>query len=227
VREGRLAEVVEDYVIYHVEQGDAPAADLAGTHAATIARLLRAEERALSAEEVEGTLRGRISYTPDEVAFLDWFGACLFGPAMDDERRVLELANMELVELRFLDARLDRWILQAYGALTRTHHLRYAISPHSRVLAQIARMQADSATLHEATSNAVKLLGDDYLARFYDVAARRFHAAAWDASIQRKIQTLDSIYSKLSDLAGRRRAELLEWIIIAFFALDIVLQLWG
>jgi uncharacterized Rmd1/YagE family protein len=48
---------------------------------------------------------------------------------------------------------------------------------------------------------------------------------AWDLAIERKLATLESIYSKISDLAARRRAELLEWIIIALFVLDIALYL--
>ena len=51
----------------------------------------------------------------------------------------------------------------------------------------------------------------------------RFHFGAWDTAIERKLATLESIYSKISDLAARRRAELLEWIIIALFIIDIVL----
>ena len=56
----------------------------------------------------------------------------------------------------------------------------------------------------------------------------RFHLADWDASILRKLETLESIYQKMSDFAGTRRMELLEWIIIVLITLSIVLPfLWG
>ncbi|MDR4465364.1 MAG: hypothetical protein MRJ66_13955 [Nitrospira sp.] len=57
------------------------------------------------------------------------------------------------------------------------------------------------------------------------LVSQRFHLEAWDASILRKLQTLESIYGKMSDRAGTRRMEVLEWIIIILIALSIILSL--
>ena len=87
-------------------------------------------------------------------------------------------------------------------------------------------LEADNAVLHDSIDNASKLLGDDYLARLYRTAAERFHFDEWDASIERKLGVLHGIYAKLEDVAGRRRAEVLEWLIIALIAVEILLSLW-
>jgi hypothetical protein len=224
IREPRLSEVVEDYVVYDLTPRPG-LAELWTTHGNLVARVLRAERRELSQEEQEQAFAGRISYAPSEVAFIDWFAALLVGEQMDDERRVLELVTLELVELRHLDWILESRIDGAYDLLARSRKPRMFLAPFSRELARIARIQADSAVLHEGIDNALKLLGDDYLARFYRLASSRFYFADWDASIERKLATLESIYSKLADLAARRRAEFLEWIIIVLIAVDIVLYL--
>ncbi len=57
----------------------------------------------------------------------------------------------------------------------------------------------------------------------YRLVSERFHLAEWDASILRKLQTLESIYQKLSDQAANRRTEALEWIIIALIAAEILI----
>jgi hypothetical protein len=44
-------------------------------------------------------------------------------------------------------------------------------------------------------------LGDQYLARVYRLVSQRFHLEDWDASILRKLETLESIYGKMSDRA--------------------------
>jgi uncharacterized Rmd1/YagE family protein len=67
-------------------------------------------------------------------------------------------------------------------------------------------------------------LGDQYLARAYRLTSRRFHLDDWDSSILRKLQTLESIYEKISDQASTRRMELLEWVIILLIAFSIVLE---
>ena len=71
----------------------------------------------------------------------------------------------------------------------------------------------------------MKLLGDQYLARVYALIKRRFHLDEWDGSILRKLETLESIYEKISDQAANRRLEILEWVIIFLIAASIALEL--
>ena len=72
-------------------------------------------------------------------------------------------------------------------------------------------------------NNTLKLLGDQYLARVYRLVNKRFHLEDWDASILRKLQTLESIYEKISDQAVNRRMEILEWVIIILIAAEIAI----
>jgi len=223
VRDGRLAEAVEDYVVHRFDPPGPRLADLEGDERERLARILRAERGPLSRHEVENALEGLISYAPDEIVLVDWFAAVLAGTDVHDELAVLELATVELVELRFLDERLERHLDEAYGLLARAHTRFLGLARRSAELERLGRFQADSAILHENFDNALKLLGDDYLARLYEVCSGRFHFGAWDAAIERKLATLESIYGKLSDDAARRRSELLEWIIILLFLVDILL----
>ena len=78
--------------------------------------------------------------------------------------------------------------------------------------------------LFERVTNTLKLLGDQYLARVYRLASQRFHLEAWDASIMRKLQTLESIYGKMTDRATTQRMEVLEWIIIVLITISIAVS---
>jgi uncharacterized Rmd1/YagE family protein len=84
-------------------------------------------------------------------------------------------------------------------------------------------MQVDGAILFERVGNALKLIGDPYLARVYRLAAQRFRLGEWNAGILRKLDAMESIYQKISDRASTRRLELLEWIIILLIAVSIAL----
>lgn len=81
----------------------------------------------------------------------------------------------------------------------------------------------DSAILFERVTNTLKLLGDQYLARVYRLAAQRFHLQSWDTTILRKLDTLDNLYDKMAGQTGNRRMEILEWIIIILIAISILL----
>lgn len=223
-----IADLVEDYQVYQLEEL-APAAELHDTlreHAALLAQVLRAERTPLAAQEIDDTLACAISYAPDDRTLIDWNAALLFGRNLDDVRAVLEFANIELLELRYLDDRLDDVLDQAYqiAAKGRQRWLPF-VRTNPADLWRIARLQTDHAVLYEGVNNALKLLGDQFLARVHRLATQRFHLTEWDQSIQRKLQTIESIYEKVSDRNANRRMELLEWIIILLIALGIVMPL--
>ncbi len=221
-----LADLVEDYALYHLETLS-PRCDpraLLVEQRLRLAQVLRAESVPLSAQEVDDALSCRIGYGAEDLTVIDWNAALVFGPGAEDVLTVLEFANVELLELRFLDDRLDEALDQSYEVLARRFRARFRLAPgRGADLWRIGRLQVDHAMLYEGVNNALKLAGDPYLARVLRLAATRFHLADWDASILRKLQTLDSIYQKLADRAAARRMELLEWIIILLIALSIVL----
>ena len=126
--------------------------------------------------------------------------------------------------MRYLDEQLDNDLDQSYEALSRHNWGRFRLPGSSHAdLRRIAQMQVDSAVLFEGVNNALKLLGDQYLARVYRLASQRFHLEEWDTSILRKLHILESIYNKISDQAANWRLEMLEWIVILLIAVSIVL----
>jgi len=224
-----LATVVEDYVIFHVESLSGPLdiSKFLASHYRQIAQILRAESRTLSEQEVEDAVSARLSYGTEDLAVIDWNAALLIDRDGDDVREVLQFANVELLEMRYLDQRLDGALDSSYVALSPRagNAARPKFGRYRSRLRAVAELQVDNATLFEGVNNALKLLGDQYLARIYRLVSRRFHLDDWDASILRKLQTLESIYQKMSDQASTRRMEVLEWVIIVLIAFSIVLEL--
>jgi hypothetical protein len=221
IQRPRLGEAVEDFALYHFEafDGDLTARQMVDDHAGEFARLLRAESEALGEEEVRDAVCTRTSYGTEDLAVIDWNGALFFGTAVEDVVAVLDFCNVELLEMRFLDEQLDHYLESAYAVLTTG-------KKGEADLRKVARLQVDSAILYEAVENALKLLGDQYLARVYSLASGKFHLPDWNSSIRRKLDTMDSIYQKLSDRASQRRSETLEFIIIGLIMVEILLSLW-
>jgi hypothetical protein len=218
-----LGERFEDYVVFEIKLPDGePVSELWTSQAATTASVLRAEPGPLSDQEISDALNLRCAYVQNEVVLIDWFAALLVGDDMEDERLVLELTTAELLELRDLDETLDRGVEAAYAVLTKKRSWLTSLSTRADDLAQVSQLQADAAVLFEGVDNALKLLGDQYLARLYRVASERFHLPQWDAAIERKLKVLDGIYEKLSSRAASRRFEVLEVVIIILIAISTV-----
>ncbi|MFN0132012.1 MAG: hypothetical protein ACKVW3_05710 [Phycisphaerales bacterium] len=221
-----LAPFLEDYVIFRLDPPD-DIDRLLDEERALLARVLRSERGQLSTDEQADAMACRIAYTQGEAALIDWNAAILFQNRAEDAMAVLEYTNVELLEMRTLDDQLDAVLERAYHMLTRRRWLSLFALASGRQMRRLARLQMDGAILFEGVNNAVKLLGDQYLARLYRLAAHRLHLPEWDASILRKLQTLDGIYQKLADQSSTRRMELLEWIIILLIAFEIGMSLWG
>ena len=221
-----VAAPVEDYEIFEIKDFEAscPADALPQVAGAMLAQILRAEEQELSEQETNDALACRITYGRDDITLIDWNAAMIFDRDAEDIRSVLEFANIELLELRFLDHQLDVSLDRSYEL---TSHppgiLRWVPGWSVRTLRQISRMQLEGAILFERVSNAPKLLGDQFLARVYRLAAQRFHVSEWNASILRKLDTIEDFYQQLNASAAGRRMEVLEWIIIILIALGIIM----
>lgn len=225
IRKPHLANLVEDYVLYEVNElsGAASPAELRERAGTLLAQILRAETRPLSQQEINDALATEVSYGRNDAVWIDWNAAFLMDTDPDNVLAVLEFANVELLELRFLDDRLDDALEQSERLTARRRVPAWLPAPTARAMNRIAEFQMESVLLFEDVNNTLKLLGDQYLARVYRAAAQRLHLPDWDAIILRKLQTLESIYQRTADQQMQLRMELLEWIIIVLIAISIVL----
>jgi len=221
-----ISDVVEDYVIFHVvdfEEPLMPSAILAD-YAEPVARILRAESESISHQEARDAVALNIAFGQWDLAILDWNAALLYGRDMEDLRTVIEFANVQLLEMRYLDRQLDAALEESYFLVSqRGESWRSKLRSHRRDVRKIAQLQVDGAILFERVSNALKVFGEEYLSRVYGLTAQRLQLAAWDALALRKLATLDSIYQKLTDENTARRLEILEWIIVILIAVSIAL----
>jgi hypothetical protein len=225
VSKPNVSAFVEDYVVFQIEDLQPPLTivDLVVQHRQILAQILRAETHLLSEDEIADAVSRRVSFGRDDVTIVDWNSAIVIDQEYEDTLAVLEFANLELMEMRHLDHRIDNDLGLAYETLSKRPWRRLGFGSNPGQLQRVAQWQVDSAVLFEGVNNSLKLVGDQYLARLYRTAADRFHLAEWDAAILRKLETLDGIYSKISDIVTARRMELLEWIIIILFVISIVL----
>ena len=225
VAKPRVADLMEDYAVFQVEDytADVETDRLHEVYADELAQVLRAERSALSSQEVADALACRLAFGRDDMTLIDWNAAVVFDRDADDVRAVLEFANVELLEMRFLDRQLDDGLDRSYEAIARDSWMRSFMPGKAGTgLRQVSQMQVDGAILFERVTNAPKLLGDQYLARVYRLTSQRFHLPEWNATALRKLEAIAGIYEQMQDRAASRRLEILEWIIILLIAFEIV-----
>lgn len=222
VRRPSLSAFSEDYIVFAARNVSGSAEAVPD---ADLARILRAEPSALGEQEIRDSVSASVSYGPGDRAVIDWNAAMLVDAEPEASLDVLEFANVELLEYRALDGQLDSALEEAWATVSGRAGAAARYRTGHRELKRVAALQMDAAILYEEISNALKLLGDQFLARLYRAASRRMHLDEWERATLRKLETLESIYAKMADTQAHRRAELLEWIIIALISAEIVFSL--
>jgi len=135
---------------------------------------------------------------------------------------------VQLLEFRHIDDRLDDRLEAAYQLIRPTHMKRwppFAWRTHANAVRKVSELEVESTSLFERADNALKLIGDQYLSRIFDLASTRFHLREWEQSIRRKLDTVRDVYELLINQASSTRMELLEIIVVLLIAFEILLVL--
>ena len=215
----------EEYSVFVVTnyQGDP---DQFLKHRDVIVSLLKSEILDLDPQEVQYTLGSRIKYGNNDLSIIDWDGAFLFDPSGDigEDLELLTLANLQLLRHRILDHQLD-------GRLSRMAELVHNIPAggmrlRGKDLAQKMKetMEIRMVSISELQrlERDIKLIGDWYSARFYELAATKFKIDEWRKTIRSKLESVEDTYSLVVEnftVSTKHRAE---WVqIILFFILQL------
>jgi hypothetical protein len=188
--------------------------------------LLSGEDRPLSEAARRDVLQHRYSFYTDDLVALTWDRAFIYEPRGDsDVIDILEVANAQLLEMRYYDELLDAELPRMYD-LVEAARRRWAL-PGARRFADLARklytMVAEVTELTEKVDNALQVTEDVYLARIYSAALDLFRVPTVSAAVDRKLSIIRDTYTALYDEASGSRSEVLEIFVLVLIAVEIVL----
>lgn len=219
----------EDYTVLMVE-GFAGNASPSSVPLDALARLLLGEpdEARLSPAEVHETTRLRSSYYGNDLFVTGWNTALVVEPSGDtDKLDVVELANAQLLELRFYDELLDRELAALYDEVARRRGRRWLtlLRNYGPVMRRAMAVMLEIAEFIERVENSLKIIGDVYLARQYAATVESLRIPAWERSLTRKQKLVQQVYDVLKNEVDASRDQLLELTIVALIVGEIVLAM--
>lgn len=208
----------EEYSVYCVSDYKGDPENVISAHKDSIAGLLKTERIPLDEEEIKTTLKFNIKYSKDDLTIVDWDGAFVFDPRSDFASNIelLEIANLQLLKLRVLEHELEERLEKAARLLQRTTlrkipWLKSREIRHS--LREITQIRTESILEFEATERNIKLIGDWYSARLFDLITKKLHLEAWRTNINKTLDALEDIYSMISENFSMSFSTTLEFII--------------
>ncbi len=223
-----VVDLVEEYSLWHVGSF---APHLTGAEALArlpqdIARLLTLERGTFSDAALAGILSNPIRYFENDLLFAEWDAAFAYDPKFQDTVEILEFLNVQMLELRYFDRVLHAALDEMSEELRKERTLFSILhDPYEKPLRKLSEIKMDVSMIRERITNALKLVGNVYLARVYDEARRKAGTEKWEGTIRDQLKALEDIYTILNNRAAAARAETLEMIIILLIALEIVMGL--
>ncbi|WP_218082119.1 hypothetical protein [Anthocerotibacter panamensis] len=221
-----LSVLVEDYYVFVIETLGEPlkAENFLAQHRTTLAQVLRFDTQPLSSSQCEEVLSQPISYYETDLVLVDWNAALIYDRDYFDTLNVLEFLNVELLEARYIDAQLDKRIGAYEGLIKR--RLEWPIplrTPYRQTIEELAELRIEYSLLSERIDNALKLIGDIYLARVHTAVTERFYLREWEAAIAQKLDIIANLYQLLTDRVSAAQGQTLELVIILLILFEIIM----
>ena len=80
-------------------------------------------------------------------------------------------------------------------------------------LREIIQIRTESILESEGIERNIKLIGDWYSARLFDLATKKLHLESWRANINKTLDALEDIYSMISENFSMSFSTTLEFVI--------------
>ena len=223
-----VSELQEDYLYASVRSFDAAIKADELQKAVDLIPLLSGESRPLSEGTQRDLLRNRFSYYDDDLVVLTWDRAFIYDPRGDtDVADVLEIANAQLLEMRYYDDLLDDELPRMYDLVESTRKAIWPIAPgrYAKLAHRLYGLVAEVTELKEKVDNALQVTEDVYLARIYSSALDQFRVPSVSEAVDRKLSIIRDTYIALYDESSSRRAEILEVTIVLLILVELILAL--
>lgn len=179
----------------------------------------------------EGTRRAIVEssyqYWSHDLAVIDWYSAVVIEPSgARDVADILEFALTHLIELRYYDDLLDEKLASLNASISRSERTLFRTN-YARLSREASALFMDISEFIERVDNSLEVIGDFYLATIFRAALKRLRLQEWEDNVTRKLQLLARVTELLTGQATAHRSHLLEWVVIALIAFEVVFALAG
>jgi len=218
--------VAEDYLIGVVQDFDARFTAAEILQRVDLVPLLSGEQRPLSDGARADLLRRRFSYYVDDLVVLTWDRAFIYEPRGDsDVADVLEVANAQLLQMRYYDELLDDELPRMYDLVeeTRSRLNILAARRYGELARRLTTLVAEVTELTEKVDNALQVTEDVYLARIYAAALDLYRVPTVSRAVHRKLAIIRDTYTALYDEASSRSSQMMEAAILVLILVEVVL----
>lgn len=190
--------------------------------------LLNEEKGELSKPLVKRLEENTVSYSKDDkVVFTGISSYVVSKTYPEDVINIIELARIQLFELRIYDVILDKNIDRAYSLFEEVPKRRsiLGVREHgtlSEIALEIRGIRIDLMDTVTDIMNSTKVTNDIYLAYLYRHVSGEFRVSEWHEGVRLKINELEGLYSMVIDRLDMLRSYTLEFLILVLILIEFI-----
>jgi hypothetical protein len=196
-----------------------------------LAELLLRERgnRKLSKKTIHEVFDGALSYYQDDVVLIDWNSAVIVDPDEGPVPALLELATVQLLELRYYDTTIDKKMSSIYEVLRgqKGLHSNLFWGSQGELLRSLLLRALELAEHADRIENSLTLIGDSYFARVYNLAAQRFELSRYITSLSQKSATIRDVAAMVNAETETARSLVLEILVVLLIVTEVIMGLIG
>jgi hypothetical protein len=190
------------------------------------AQFLRDESLPLSQSEQKEALKYQFSYTKEDLTIIDWDRAVTIDISpQEDVWDILEYVNLQLLELRYYENKLESSLTQFYNLLNRSY-LQNLIGFYRmpRILQKLSNIYIEFSEEEKKLNSFLRLTGDEYLSRVYSAAARRLNVYSFQRFLKERLNATKTLYDTLYSQTSAIRMEILEILVLSLLTLWFIVE---
>ncbi len=218
------AELVEEYSIFCVKDYT-NVDEIINKNKTMIASVLKDEPLVLDEDEVKDTLSVNMSYGKNDNITVDWDGTILFDRTGEFEEAVnlIEIVNIQLLGLRMLDKTLGLE-MEKMKDLGLGGKKLFQFKKMRSVFKDIIRIRSESMLDLEEIEGRIKLYGDWYSGKLYELVSKKLYIDRWKQSVNNKLIVLQQIYEMVDKTVSNFYYYILELTVFGGYVILIIIE---
>jgi hypothetical protein len=218
------------YIVTHIK----PETDLfsnkafAERYGPTIASALRFEKHAISEFQMKEILNSRTGYYEQDLVIIDTESAFLYDNEPEELLDFFEQALVQQLELQYFDKLLDKKLDDVYNQTIQKQSL-YTYLPFVGTvyspLSELSKLRVDISVITERLDSSIKLTGEAYYSKIYELLVKKLEIEAWKVSVDKKLSIIHDVRSIYQSKVNSIREDLLSTLIIVLIMIELLVAL--
>lgn len=195
---------------------------------ATIASALRFEKHTISEFQIKEILQSKTGYYEEDLVIIDTESAFVYDDEPEELLDFFEQALIQQLELQYFDKLLDKKLDGVYNQ-TIQNQSPYAYLPFVGTLydplSELSKLKVEISVITERLTNSIKLTGEAYYSKIYDLLVEKLEIETWKASVDKKLEIVRDVRSIYQSKVNSIREDLLSSLIILLIIIELLVAL--